>query len=167
MKPIRYLRSKLVTLVRKIPVPASWWLFALLLFGWYFFAGYWSYSSYERELTEQLFRGDFPPEADSIGMPLGNWIVGYIILTILALPYFLWAIWSYSDNFEWAVFSKRKCIRSSFALLITAFWIYVALGTAYDDCIKKDLIHLLMDFLSLYLAVVSNAAIQSSFRKGK
>jgi magnesium-transporting ATPase (P-type) len=153
--------KKFVALVNKLPLPNNpSTIFGLAFFWWItdFLIQYNGISGYYSRL---LASGALPPDADSISIPVFEYVFGDLALGFIFTSYLIWALWGMKPNNKVIKFNTQKPIRSSFSWLITLLWISSACALAFVNLRERNSSLLFLQILSFYCAVATNAAVQN------
>lgn len=153
--------KKIVTWINGLPLPnKTSTIFGLALFWWIadFLIQYNGISGYYSRL---LASGALPPDADSISIPIFEYVFGDFVLGFIFFGYLIWALWGMQRNNKVLKFNTQKPIRSSFSWLITALWMLSACAVAFVNLRERHFGLLSLQILSFYCAIATNAVVQN------
>jgi hypothetical protein len=156
-----YFFKKLTLLINKLALPNKAWIIVGLTLVWWvtdFLIEYKRISTYYEKL---LMSGSLPSEADSISIPIFQYVFGDIALGLIFGCYLIWALWGIQPNNKAINFNKNKPIRSSISWLVTSLWLFIASVMFIGRLSDGSLILIALQIISFYCAIATNAALQN------
>jgi hypothetical protein len=156
-----YFFKKLTLLINKLALPNKAWVIVGLTLVWWvtdFLIEYKRISTYYEKL---LMSGSLPSEADSISIPIFQYVFGDIALGLIFGCYLIWALWGIQPNNKVINFNKNKPIRSSISWLVTSLWLFIASVMFIGRLSDGSLILIALQIISFYCAIATNAVVQN------
>jgi hypothetical protein len=156
-----YFFKKLTLLINKLALPNKAWVIVGLTLVWWvtdFLIEYKRISTYYEKL---LMSGSLPSGADSISIPIFQYVFGDIALGLIFGCYLIWALWGIQPNNKVINFNKNKPIRSSISWLVTSLWLFIASVMFIGRLSDGSLILIALQIISFYCAIATNAVVQN------
>jgi len=153
--------KNIIFVVNKLPMPNRAWVIFGLCFIWWFTDFLIEYQRISTYYNQLLMSGKLPPDADSIGIPIMNYVFGNFSLGLIFGCYLMWALWGMQPTNKAINFNKSKPIRSSISWLVTSMWLFTAAVMLVGRVLDGSIILSGLQLISIYCALATNAAVQN------
>jgi hypothetical protein len=109
-------------------------------------------------LYNSLLNGDFPSDADSIGIPIFGIFIICILLAPFILTFIIWALWKSPTTISLFGFNRKRPMWSFIWSLIFVFpffiFLFSAIGLLSQFCFVESMHAFLIAFLLLFYRAI-------------
>jgi len=113
----------------------------------------------------ELKRGSFPPEADTIMIPIMNFTISWIMLTPLIIIFSWWLLKNYPGKVSLFSWNNAKQIKSYAVTAVLVLYAISQLYFAIMSGIKSNFIDVISSIATAHVALIVRASIVMSKRR--
>ncbi|MBN1182336.1 MAG: hypothetical protein JXB49_08630 [Bacteroidales bacterium] len=115
--------------------------------------------------STELKRGSYPPESDTVIIPIMQFTISWFLLTPLIVAFVWWLVKHYPGKVSLLSWNREKQFKSYIITTIISIFVICELVFVFKSIARNHIIDVISTLLTIHIALIVRASMVMSYNK--